>query len=82
MQLGVKEVTVYAFSIENFKRGKEEVETLMGLAKQKLHQLSLKNQLLEKHGLKLEILGDTSLLPLDVQISFASVVHKTKHHSK
>ncbi len=37
--LGVTEITVYAFSIENFKRSREEVEGLMELAKQKISKL-------------------------------------------
>lgn len=37
--MGVTEVTVYAFSIENFKRTKEEVDDLMELAKKKVASL-------------------------------------------
>lgn len=37
--LGIREVTVYAFSIENFKRTKEEVDGLMELARQKFIRL-------------------------------------------
>ena len=37
--LGIPEVTVYAFSIENFKRSKEEVDGLMELATQKFDRL-------------------------------------------
>lgn len=37
--LGIPEVTVYAFSIENFKRSKEEVDGLMELARQKFDKL-------------------------------------------
>ena len=39
LDLGVTEVTVYAFSIENFKRSKEEVDGLMELTKQKIAYL-------------------------------------------
>lgn len=39
MALGVEEVSVYAFSIENFKRPKEEVDGLMELAAEKFHQM-------------------------------------------
>lgn len=39
MELGIKVVTVYAFSIENFQRPPEQVETLMGIAKMKLAEL-------------------------------------------
>ena len=40
MKLGIKVVTVYAFSIENFKRPKEEVDTLMALAQEKFQEFS------------------------------------------
>lgn len=39
LNLGIFEVTVYAFSIENFKRSKEEVDCLMELARQKFSRL-------------------------------------------
>ena len=39
LDLGISELTVYAFSIENFKRCKEEVDGLMELAKQKIAKL-------------------------------------------
>uniref|UniRef100_A0A7N4PQ87 ditrans,polycis-polyprenyl diphosphate synthase [(2E,6E)-farnesyldiphosphate specific] n=1 Tax=Sarcophilus harrisii TaxID=9305 RepID=A0A7N4PQ87_SARHA len=39
LNLGIREVTVYAFSIENFKRSKNEVDGLMELARQKFSRL-------------------------------------------
>lgn len=39
LNLGIREVTVYAFSIENFKRSKSEVDGLMDLARQKFSRL-------------------------------------------
>lgn len=47
LDLGITELTVYAFSIENFKRPKEEVDGLMELAKQKVTKL-----LDERYGTK------------------------------
>ena len=38
-ELGIPEVTVYAFSTENFKRSQEEVDGLMKLAKEKFDKL-------------------------------------------
>jgi undecaprenyl pyrophosphate synthase len=40
LRAGIKVVTVYAFSIENFKRSKYEVDILMDLAKSHLNQLA------------------------------------------
>ncbi|PRD28449.1 UNVERIFIED_CONTAM: Dehydrodolichyl diphosphate synthase complex subunit DHDDS [Trichonephila clavipes] len=39
LDLGITEVTVYTFSIENFKRPKEEVNCLMNLAREKFREL-------------------------------------------
>jgi len=44
LHLGVETVTVFAFSIENFKRPKEEVEALMDLAFKKFTEM-LKDRL-------------------------------------
>lgn len=43
-ELGIKEVTVYAFSIENFKRSEQEVNTLLDLAKEKFRRLLLEEK--------------------------------------
>ncbi|KAG8143148.1 hypothetical protein E2320_000414 [Naja naja] len=75
LSLGIREVTVYAFSIENFKRSQEEVEGLMQLARQKFIQN------LEKHGVCIRILGDLTLLPQDIQELIAKVVLATKHYN-
>lgn len=39
MDFGIQEVTFYAFSIENFKRKREEVNGLLNLAEQKFQRL-------------------------------------------
>lgn len=64
---GVKCATVYAFSIENFKRLNYEVKWLMDLAKLKFRQISQHGELCEQYGIKIQILGNTDLLPADVR---------------
>ncbi|ODV80561.1 putative dehydrodolichyl diphosphate synthetase [Suhomyces tanzawaensis NRRL Y-17324] len=66
-ETGVKSVTVYAFSIENFSRLNYEVKALMDLATLKLEQISQNGDLCEQYGIKVRVLGDTSLLPQSVQ---------------
>ncbi len=39
LELGVETITVFAFSIENFKRSKEEVDALMELAYSKFEEM-------------------------------------------
>ncbi|GLJ27264.1 hypothetical protein SUGI_0534970 [Cryptomeria japonica] len=66
-ELGIKYVTVYAFSIENFKRSKEEVETLMNLMQEKLELLIEKESMVKTYGIRVQIMGDLSLFPQRVR---------------
>lgn len=63
---GVKCVTIYAFSIENFKRSKWEVDALMDMAKTKLVQMSAHGELFERYGARVRVLGDRGLVREDV----------------
>ncbi|CAE6356086.1 unnamed protein product [Rhizoctonia solani] len=74
LRLGIRCVTVYAFSIENFKRPRGEVDTLMNLAKEKLDELCSHGDLLDKYQVRLNVLGKTDLLPPDV----LDVVHRVE----
>ncbi|XP_056413405.1 dehydrodolichyl diphosphate synthase complex subunit DHDDS isoform X2 [Hyla sarda] len=82
LNLGICEVTVYAFSIENFKRSKEEVDGLMELARQKFTRLLEEKDKLQKHEVCIRVIGDLSLLPLDIQKLIAQAVLETKTYSK
>lgn len=37
--MNIREISVYAFSIENFKRSKEEVDNILDLARDKLKEM-------------------------------------------
>ncbi|XP_048881874.1 dehydrodolichyl diphosphate synthase complex subunit DHDDS isoform X2 [Brienomyrus brachyistius] len=82
LNLDIREVTVYAFSIENFKRSKEEVDGLMELARQKFQKLLEEQGNLEKHGVCIRVLGDLTLLPVDLQRLIAQAVVATRTHDK
>lgn len=81
-EIGIQEVTVYAFSIENFKRSKEEVDTLMGLARQKFHRLLEERDKLHERGICIRIIGNTSLLPEDIQRIMAEAVLMTRDNKQ
>lgn len=57
--IGIKYLTVYAFSTENWKRPQEEVDAIMALLEKYLLEAIEK---MEKDNVKLKILGDTSVL--------------------
>ncbi|KAH8677567.1 Decaprenyl diphosphate synthase-like protein [Xylariales sp. PMI_506] len=77
---GVKVVTVYAFSIENFNRPKSEVGGLMKMAKIKLEQLCQHGEILDRYGASVRVLGERDLIPADVLPFVDKAVEMTKHN--
>ncbi|ODQ67134.1 Di-trans-poly-cis-decaprenylcistransferase [Nadsonia fulvescens var. elongata DSM 6958] len=81
-EVGVECVTVYAFSIENFKRPPGEVKSLMNIAKNRLTQLCNQGDLAEQYGIKICVLGDLSLLPDDVRQVANKTIETTKNNKR
>ena len=75
-------MTIYAFSIENFKRPVAEVNALMEIAKIKLCQLSQHGDLLDRYGACLRILGERALVRPDVLEAIDEAVDMTKGNTK
>src|SRR5216684_2532809 len=63
-ELGIKYLTLYAFSVENWNRPKEEVEALM---KYLVHYLKTETPELNKNNVRLEVIGQVYRLPEVVQ---------------
>ncbi len=61
-ELGVKHITLYTFSTENFSRNKDEVEHLFALFKEKFLAV-LKDERVKKYKIRVQMVGDRSLLP-------------------
>lgn len=74
--LGVKYLTVYAFSTENWSRPQEEVDALM-----KLLRNYMKNciKTAEKNHMRVRILGDKTRLAEDIQESIAKLEENSKN---
>jgi len=81
-QAGVKTVTVYAFSIENFNRPKYEVEGLMQLAKVKLEQLTTYGDVLDRYGAAVRVIGQRELIRDDVLEVVDKAVARTRNNQK
>ena len=74
---GFKELTVYAFSTENWKRDTEEVDYLMGLIHEYIQQYI---DDAEKNNVKMRTIGDISKLSQSLQDKIAHLVELTKNH--
>jgi undecaprenyl diphosphate synthase len=78
-EIGVKNLTLYAFSTENWKRPKFEIQTLM-----KLLISSLKKEIktLQDNNIKLCTIGNLDTLPSKVHKELTDVMEKTKQNTK
>ncbi|KAK9448062.1 putative undecaprenyl diphosphate synthase-domain-containing protein [Limtongia smithiae] len=80
-QVGIKVVTVYAFSIENFKRPAVEVDALMEIARTKLLQIIHHGDLADRFGISIRVLGQRSMIPSDVLAAVDKCTEMTKHNT-
>ena len=76
-QLGVRYLTLYAFSTENWKRPREEVSMLMRLL---LKALRDEKDRLHQNEVQLKAVGDISTLPQDVQDELLDGIEKMKNN--
>jgi undecaprenyl diphosphate synthase len=74
-ELGIEALTLYAFSVQNWKRPKGEVDSLMELLKQYL--IKEANRLVEKE-IRLNAIGRLTELPTDVYETLIETIEKTK----
>ncbi|MEY2868200.1 MAG: hypothetical protein RIR01_624 [Bacteroidota bacterium] len=78
-KLGIENLTLYAFSTENWNRPKLEVETLM-----KLLIKSLQKELvtLQNNNIRLNAIGNIEMMPKSAQKELLEVIEKTKNNTR
>ena len=80
MDLDIRIVTVYAFSMENLNRDEKEVDTLMSLFNSSFKEIS-KDERVHKNKIKIKVIGSPEKLPKKVQNSILEAEEKTKDYS-
>ena len=76
-RLGVKYLTLYTFSTENWNRPPEEVAALMGLV-----LTSLEDEIFMKNNVRFRVVGDRSRIPADVQKKLRETEEHTADNDK
>ncbi len=77
-ELGVKYLTLYAFSKENWCRPKEEIDALMELM---VSTINSETETLIKNNVRLLVIGDVQTLPLSVVEKLNEVIGITRNNS-
>jgi len=77
-EIGVKNLTLYTFSIENWKRPKDEVTSLMSLL---LSTIKSEFEDLHKNNIRIKIIGNTDLLPEKIKAQVIKTEEITKSNT-
>ncbi|MEM2934098.1 MAG: polyprenyl diphosphate synthase [Methanocellales archaeon] len=80
-ELGVKHLTLYSFSTENFKRSEIEKRELFNLLKQKLKELC-EDERTHKREMRVRAIGKIDLLPPDVVSAIKQAESLTKNYDR
>jgi tritrans,polycis-undecaprenyl-diphosphate synthase [geranylgeranyl-diphosphate specific] len=80
-QAGVKIVTLYVFSTENFLRSSKEVEEIMKLAEEKFEEI-LTHAKIHKYKVRVKAIGRINILPQRVQAAIRRAEERTKDYDK
>lgn len=81
MEIGVKILTVFAFSTENVGREKEEVEDLMRMFVQNFNRLA-EDERVHKHKIRVRVLGQRDFLPEDLKAAIRNAEERTKEYKE
>lgn len=78
-EIGIKYLTLYAFSTENWNRPQEEVTALMKLL---VHTINIETETLNKNNIRLQAIGDLKSLPADCYNELQEAIANTKNNSR
>lgn len=81
-ELGIHQVTLYAFSIENFKRTRDEIDSIMNLAREKCDSLLDELDRVNEAGIRVRVAGNLKLLPEDVRFKIERIQNMTKNNDR
>ncbi|MDO8660504.1 MAG: polyprenyl diphosphate synthase [Candidatus Woesearchaeota archaeon] len=80
-ELGVKELTLYAFSMQNFNRPKKEFDYIMNVFNKAFASLmNEKKEQIMQQGIRFTFIGRTNLFPTDVQENMHQLSELTKNN--
>ncbi len=79
--IGVKQLTIYAFSIENFCRTDDEKEKLFELMRVEFEKIR-EDERVHKRGVRVKAIGNVNLLPESVKEAIRKAEHATEQYNK
>jgi len=80
-ELGIKELTLYSFSTENFKRTKTEKDFLFSIFKQEFSNMRHRHDIF-KNKVRINVIGRLDMFPKDIRKAMLDIMQKTRRHNR
>ena len=80
-KLDVKFITLYTFSVENFRRSAQEIEEIMQIAEEKFQKL-LTDERIHRNKTHVKVIGSVELLPKSLQLLITNVEKATATYDR
>jgi tritrans,polycis-undecaprenyl-diphosphate synthase [geranylgeranyl-diphosphate specific] len=80
-ELGIRHITLYSFSTENFKRGAEEIQELFALFAEKFERV-VSDTRVHRHQIRVRVFGDRRLLPHDLLQTIERAERATRSYDR
>ena len=78
-ELGIRYITIYSFSTENFNRAEEEIRDLFLLFKEKFIR-TITDERVHRYRIRIQMVGDRLLLPDDLRTAVEAAEEATKNY--
>lgn len=79
IELGIKELTLYSFSTENFRRAKTEKDFLFNIFKREFDSMKNREDIF-KNKIRVNVIGRIGMFPKDIRKAMLDIMKKTKNH--
>ena len=79
LELGIKEITLYSFSTENFRRNKIEINILFNIFKREFNSIKYREEIF-KNKIRINVIGRVDMFPKDIRKAMLEIMEKTKKH--
>lgn len=80
-ELGVKELTLYSFSTENFKRGKREKDFLFNIFKREFGNMKRREDIF-RNKIRINVIGRLHMFPKGIRKAMHEIMEKTRKHKR
>lgn len=78
---GIPNLSVYAFSIENFQRSPKEITAILDIVRIALDDMAAPGSLVHRLGCRVRVIGDRAMVPAEVRAAIDRAERVTRHHS-